>query len=191
MTPGLYSWTSRLNYIVYNAMILLVFFGLLNYATVRYGHQIGLRKDPLGIPYSKIDFKVLKVEQFLHDRNWREDAVAFSFDMEVDTEPLMNWNTNMVFLSIVCEFETETSSTNSVTVWDQRIERKNEHFWKVSLEEEWVEYYLTDINRKLKGNDVKVYLRWEHMSTIGAYYSDQIELATLHIPAKYSGSSKR
>ena len=111
--------------------------------------------------------------------------------MEVDVEPLMNWNTNMIFLSIVCEFENETSAKNSVTVWDQRIERKNEHFWKVHLEEEWVEYYLTDINRKLKGNDVKVYLRWEHMSTIGAYYSDQIEMATLHIPAKYSGSSKR
>ena len=53
------------------------------------------------------------------------------------------------------------------------------------MEEEYVEYYLTDINRKLKSNEVKIYLRWEHMSTIGAYYSDQIEMATLHIPTKY------
>ena len=48
--------------------------------------------------------------------------------------------------------------------------REATEFYKIDLEEEWVEYYLTDITKSLKGKDVKVYLRWEQMTTIGPYY---------------------
>ena len=111
--------------------------------------------------------------------------------MDVDMTPLMNWNTHTIFATLVCEFTTETSAQNSVTVWDQRITRANKDHHHVSLSNEHVEYYLTDINKELKGTEVKVFLRWEHMSTIGSYYGDQTEVASFYVPKKYSGNSKR
>ena len=59
------------------------------------------------------------------------------------------------------------------------------------MQGEHVEYYLTDINKQLKNTEVRIYLRWEHMSTIGAYYGDQIEVGRFFGPKKYSGNSKR
>ena len=62
---------------------------------------------------------------------------------------------------------------------------------KIALKNEHVEYYLTDINRQLKNTDIKIYFRWEHMSTIGAYYAEMIEIAAFTGPSKYSGDSRR
>ena len=67
--------------------------------------------------------------------------------MKADLTPLMTWNTNMIFASVVCEYETETSTKNSVTVWDQRILRTDTDNHLIDLTDETVEYYLTDINR--------------------------------------------
>lgn len=59
------------------------------------------------------------------------------------------------------------------------------------MKNEHVEYYLTDINKSLKNTEIKVYFRWEHMSTIGLYYAEMIEIAAFSGPTKYTGDSKR
>ena len=47
-----------------------------------------------------------KIEHFALDRHYfDEDALSFSFDMHADLTKLFTWNTNMVFASIMCEFE--------------------------------------------------------------------------------------
>ena len=56
---------------------------------------------------------------------------------------------------------------------------------------EHVEYYLTDINKELKNTNIKIYFRWEHLSTIGFYYADMVEIGSFKGPKKYSGNSKR
>ena len=187
----LYSLTSRFNYIVYNMMAAMMICGVLNHLTVRYGHLIGLAETPIGLPKESIDFSIKEVDQFLYDRYFKEDAVSFTFDLDVDLTPIINWNTHTIFASVVCEFATETSAHNSVTVWDQRIMRTAPEYHQIKLKNEHVEYYLTDINRQIKGTDIKLYLRWEHMSTIGAYYGDMIEVGAFTGPSKYSGDSKR
>ena len=130
--------------------------------------------------------------QFLSDRYYREEAMAFTFDLEVDLEPLMTWNTHTIFATLTCVYDTPTSKENSVTVWDQRIPREfgQEHF-KINLTNEHVEYYLTDINSELKGSNIKVYFKGEIMSTIGSYYGDAIEVGSFKAPDKYVGNSKR
>jgi hypothetical protein len=45
----LYSFTARLNYIIYNTMMILAMAGFISHVTVRYGHHIGLRDGPLGL----------------------------------------------------------------------------------------------------------------------------------------------
>ena len=88
----------------------------------------------------------------------------------------MTWNTNMIFASIVCQYQTATSDTNIVTVWDQRILRTDTDHWLIDVTNEHVEYYLTDMNKELKDTNVKIFFRWELMSTIGTYWGDMVEV---------------
>ena len=60
--------------------------------------------------------------------------------------------------------------------------REATEFYKLDLEEEWIEYYLTDMSKGLKGKDVKVYLRWEQMTTIGPYYNGAELVGTFKMP---------
>ena len=105
--------------------------------------------------------------------------------MKADISDLFNWNTNIIFLAVVCEYETDQSGKNAVTVWDQRILRESTQFYKLDLKDEWVEYYLTDVTQTLKGNNVDVYLRWEQMTTIGPYYSGKVKIGSFKMPEDY------
>ena len=113
----LYSWTSRFNYILYNTMMFLLVCGFLQHLTIRFGHQVGL-SSPVALDPANIKFELREVDQFLSDRYFKEEAVSFTFDMDVDLTPLMNWNTHTVFATLVCEYSTKSSGFNSVTVWD-------------------------------------------------------------------------
>ena len=61
----------------------------------------------------------------------------------------------------------------------------------LNLNSEYVEYYLSDINKNLQEKDVKILLRWEVMSTVGFYYSDMIEITSFKLPKNFSSKAKR
>ena len=111
--------------------------------------------------------------------------------MRVDLTPLMTWNTHTVFTSLVCEFQTPTAEANAVTVWDQRVRRDHPEEHVIDLNEEYLEYYLTDINKKLKGAKITVFLRYEIMTTVGQYYADKIQVNSFKVPDRYFGESNR
>ena len=186
----MYSLTGRVNHIGYNGMIVLFVCALLNHVVTRFGHLISPQLgSQVALSNSDVVFQVKKIDYFAHDKYFfDEDALSFTFDMVADLKPLYNWNTNMVFLSLICEFWEDKSL---VTVWDQRIQRPNIENHQLSLKDEHIEYYLTDLTKNLKGKEVKVYLRWEHMSTVGLYYADLVEIGKFTAPEKYSTSGKR
>ena len=43
----------------------------------------------------------------------------------------------------------------------------------------------------MKDQEVKVYFRWEVMSTVGFYYADMVEIGKLQTPEKYTTTGKR
>ena len=59
----------------------------------------------------------------MYDKYYNEEVAAFQFDMKADIRGLINWNTNIIFASIVCQYETDKTKINYITVWDQRIKR--------------------------------------------------------------------
>ena len=187
----MYSLVGRINYITYNVMTALLIVGALNHISERYGHVIGTRDTPIGLKAEDITFEFREVHQFLSDRYYKEEALDFTFDLKVDLEPIMTWNTHTIFATLVAVYETENSKENSVTVWDQRIPRTDKDNWKIDLKNEHVEYYLTDINKQLKGTNIKIFFKGEIMSTIGSYYGEAIEVGEFRTPTKYMGSSKR
>lgn len=60
-------------------------------------------------PIDDVAFAMNKIEYFNEDKAYfkGEDALVFTFDMLADLKGIFNWNTNMVFLSMVCEFGDE------------------------------------------------------------------------------------
>ena len=170
----MYSLLGRANYIIYNAMIALFICGSINHITVRFGHLMGMREKPVALEIENIKFELREVDQFLGDRYTQEEALSFTFDMTVDLEPLMTWNTHTIFATLICVFETDSSKENFITVWDQRIPRTDKEHWKIDLTNEHIEYYLTDINKELKDTDIRIYFKGEVMSTIGSYYGEMV-----------------
>ena len=175
------SLPDRFNNILYNFAYGAVGFGLLNYIIAYYGpHTV-----------NDISFELAKIGTFLADSKLEEDAASFTFNFSGDLTGLFNWNTNIIFLSLQCEFETEKGYRNEVTVWDQRIPREEPKWHKPDLKDEWVEYWLTDRSKSLRGKDIKVFLRWEQMTTIGPYYSGKVPIGSFQMPDDYSSSVKR
>ena len=187
----MYSFLGRGNYVLYNAMIALFVCGTVNHIMVRWGHLLGVRDGPVTIPVEDIKFEIKEVNSFMNDKYYNEEALTFSFDMKIDLAPIMTWNTHTIFARLICVYETASSKENSITVWDQRIPRTDTEHWIIDVKNEFVEYYLTDINKEMKDTKVTVYFKGENMSTIGTYYGDMIEVGSFVAPGKYMGSTKR
>ena len=121
-------------------------------------HDISIKKDFAS-----------NLQVFDYDKKSAEEYAGFKFDFEADIEGLFNWNTGIIFASIYCEWKTEDSDLNKVVVWDQRVRWEDSHY--LNLNQEWFEYYLTDITKSLREKEVTVYFKWEQMTTVGPFYS--------------------
>ena len=177
----MYSLSTRFNVVLYNMMAGMVAMGFLNYLSGFYGTHI--IKDT--------HFEMTNMNMFINDKYYNEHVSEFQFDLKADISGLFNWNTNVIFFSVVCEFEHEAGKRNAIVVWDQRILREMTEFYKLDLKDEWIEYYFTDQHKSLKGKDVKVYVRWEQMTVIGPYYSGKMEVGSFTMPSDFKNASKK
>ena len=105
----MYSISTRANAILYNMVYCMCAMGALNFLDGMYNHTHEI---------TDTSFELKQIDAFLWDKYYKEQAASFQFDLKADISDLFNWNTNIIFLSIVCEFETEASKKNSVIVWD-------------------------------------------------------------------------
>lgn len=148
----MYSLTGRLNTIAFNTLLILTFLSAINYFTVYFDQRQPLILKPLEIR----DF-----DTFVKDNYINEDALSFKFDLKVDLRPLFNWNTNIIFVYLSCEYNTTKSQLNMVTFWDQRIPRFESQHHILDLQAEYPEYYMTDINKDLRDKELTCYINWE------------------------------
>ncbi len=63
--------------------------------------------------------------------------------------------------------------------------------WKLSLQNEFPEYYLTDVNKDLKDKDIDVYFNYEQMPIAGYNYRGRVLLGSFHTPENFIKGSKR
>ena len=136
--------------------------------------------------------KIREFDSFLSDRYYNEDVLSFTFDFEADLSPLYNWNTNLIFAYISCEYETSKSKVNNVIIWDQRVPREGQHAYNhIKLTNEYPEYYLTDVNKQLRDTDVTCYFNWEQMPVAGVNYGSRMEITRFRTPKNYISGSRR
>ena len=178
----MFSISVRMNAVLYNMMFCMVACGMINFLDGYFNtkHEV---KDT--------HFEMTGLDVFIQDKYYSEQAASFQFDMKADISDLFNWNTNIIFLQIVCEYETEQDRRNAVVVWDQRIPREHLEFYKLNLKDEWVEYYLTDMTKNLKGKKINVVLQWEQMTGIGPYYRGKHAIGSFTMPEEFVAENKR
>ena len=99
----MYSLTGRINYFIYSGMFFLVFSALLNHLMARFGHVVSPTfGEPVNLSPTDVSFQIARIDQFGKDPLLNEESLSFSFDMNADLKNLFTWNTNIVFVSLVC-----------------------------------------------------------------------------------------
>ena len=71
------------------------------------------------------------------------------------------------------------------------MRRDQPHTHHIKLDNEFVEYYLTDLNKQLKDQEITVYLTYEHMTIVGPTYGEKIKIGTFKAPSNYISGSRR
>ena len=104
----MYSLSGRLNTIAFNTLIALAILSSGNFLTAYLN-----RESPKEISFGVVDFHT-----FVNDRYINEDALSFTFNLDVDLGPVFNWNTNIIFLYLSCEYTSSKSDVNMMTIWD-------------------------------------------------------------------------
>lgn len=111
----MYSLSGRLNTIAFNTLILLAVLSALNYLS---SYPFPFLTKEARQPIITKPFKINQFDTFVKDNFINEDALSFTFDFETDLRPLFNWNTNIVFVYMTCEYNTTKSKVNQITIWD-------------------------------------------------------------------------
>ena len=65
---------------------------------------------------------VKNIPEFRYDKT-KNDAAFITFDIEIDTEPLWNWNMKQLYLWVQVDYQTDKNNLNEVTIWDKIVKR--------------------------------------------------------------------
>jgi len=130
-------------------------------------------------PKFNIGKAIVKNIQEFETRSSRNDVVSLTFDLEVDTGPLWNWNTKMLYMYLVAEYKTDKNDLNQVTVWDKIVQRhqiqKLGH-GLLKYKSQRNKYYFFDDGAGLLGNpNITMYLCWNVIPNIGYFWLVETE----------------
>lgn len=113
------------------------------------------------------------------------DRALLSFDLKVDLAPAFHWNIKQLFVFVVASYEAE-GRTNEIVLWDKIVEASDP---KVIDEQGiFVKYALVDKGDELRGKNVKLQLKWDHMPLTGLLHMDEQPIGSANeftLPTEY------
>ncbi|KCV69057.1 hypothetical protein H696_04476 [Fonticula alba] len=97
-----------------------------------------------------------------------KDVAVVRFDLDIDfTGVFQWWNTHMVFVYLVAEFETDAQEINHVTIWDDRVSRDAPH---LTLTNARSEYLLSGVSNSLRDlANGRLALHWNVVPVLGSF----------------------
>jgi signal peptidase complex subunit 3 len=78
----------------------------------------------------------------------KPDLGIISFDLKADLSPLFNWNTKMLFVSVLAEFSNQDYKLNQACIWDDVIMNKEDAVF--NFKNKKAEYPIHDLKNSLK-----------------------------------------
>lgn len=127
---------------------------------------------------SKCETYDMQVNQYL-----KSDQSNIGFDMEFDFRRMFNWNTKLIFVTVVASYKSTRVSNNEVTLWDMIIQSPENAVMKP---QRFVNKYpLRDNGRGLRNREVTVEL-WVHRHpVIGVASKTKVKSTKFRTPSKY------
>ncbi|XP_043918457.1 signal peptidase complex subunit 3 [Protopterus annectens] len=117
----------------------------------------------VNINVSKVMLK--NVEDFTSTRE-RSDLGFINFDIEVDLEPIFDWNVKQLFIYLSAEYTTPSNTLNQVVLWDKIVLRGYSN--KLTLRDLKSKYFFFDDGNGLKGNkNITLTLSWNVIPNAG------------------------
>lgn len=111
------------------------------------------------------------------------DRAVLSFDLKADLSSAWHWNTHQVFVFLVAEYKTDDDRLHEVVIWDRIVMSKEKMILKET--NEFVKYPLVARGPDLRGRDVTLKLKWDHMPITGNVYFESNGNSTFSLPSKY------
>lgn len=98
------------------------------------------------------------------------DRALLSFDLKVDLTPAFHWNIKQLFVYVVAVYETK-GLLNQVVLWDKIVEASDPKL--IDESNVFVKYALVDQGDELRGKQITLQLRWDHMPITGLLHMDE------------------
>jgi len=98
----------------------------------------------------------------------QNDQGFIDFDLNVDIQPLFNWNVKVVFLYLTVDYSTDQSLINTAVVWDKIIMAGEP--MQLDLKKIKTKYYFRDTTTRgglLNNQNVTLTLHWNVMPNMG------------------------
>ena len=111
-------------------------------------------------------------------------------DLDVDFEPVFDWNTNLIFSWITATYITNGKNT-SVTIWDRIMKRDKPLTHIVKEKKIHLRYPLFDKYNSLANKDIYLELHWEHMPVVGPILKHKLPLGNYKIISNVTIPSKK
>eukprot|EP01138_Halocafeteria_seosinensis_P012740 gb/GECG01013016.1/.p1 GENE.gb/GECG01013016.1/~~gb/GECG01013016.1/.p1 ORF type:complete len:194 (+),score=18.78 gb/GECG01013016.1/:1-582(+) len=179
----MHTWTSRSN-----ALAFYAFFGsclLASYAAVS---SLWLGGEPI-----IRECRIAKVEKFTSDSHAKKmnplirapqgEIAALRTNIDTDFRPLFHWNVKQLFVFVIAEYQTGHNETSEVTIFDTIIRSPSEA--NIQLQSVG-KYFIVDESEKLKGNLMKIHLKWDIMPATGILFSGKSDsVHSLRLPNEY------
>mmetsp|Transcript_47124 Transcript_47124/g.86465 ORF Transcript_47124/g.86465 Transcript_47124/m.86465 type:complete len:190 (-) Transcript_47124:57-626(-) len=127
--------------------------------------------------------EVDKIHELTFNKMLEMDQSTLSFHLDHNLTSEFNWNMNQLFVYLVATYNDTKNKRNEVTIWD-RIVRNEEDAW-LSAKKLRVEYPLRDQFTDLRGQDIRLHLRYRTMPITGFMFSKEIASTDFTAPLKY------
>ncbi|CAF0732613.1 unnamed protein product [Adineta steineri] len=95
----------------------------------------------------------------------KNDLGIVQLNMDMNLNPLFDWNVKQLFLYLIAEYVTPANSLNQVILWDKII-RRGENA-NINIRDLATKYYFWDDGENLRSNNVTLTLAWNIISNAG------------------------
>lgn len=131
---------------------------------------------------------IVKLGRMGYDYHAPVSELGFvNFNLEADLRPLFNWNTKLLFVYVVAEYETALHETNQIVLWDYIITSKEDAF--LQLNSQSAEYLAYDLSNRLQGIQARLSLHWNMVPWVGVLMNDRDGHGSFTFPAPNTRSS--
>eukprot|EP00913_Durusdinium_trenchii_P019428 g18266.t1 len=122
-----------------------------------------------------------KVHDLIPNSHLNSDQSVLSFHLSHNLSTEFHWNMNQLFLYVVATYnDTEANKRNEVTIYDKIIRSPEAALYK--QKNLMIEYPLRDQVRELRGEKVRLHVRYRTMPIVGLMHEK--EVATVDFEAE-------